>query len=774
MPVDDLTTTPAMAAKSVYTAIAVCGCGHDGRLGIGQDAPSTMSEIALLDDFLPTFASASTVGEVRQVACGAYHTLVLTTTGLYGWGLHEDGQLGLGRPSTANTAATAVDGALGNAGATAASVPTHVDRPVRIAFAEFPGGDGALDDVPATILSIHCGADHSFLCTTAGVYVTGRNDCGQLGLGHTDNVYTWTRLCPALPQTTADDNARQSTTASRAASPMMSALPSACDFDLPGRHARLLYGRLTHISCGTHHTLLAWSDAVILRAATPLSPAAQQSPANSNDSRELVHYPSLLMACGRGDFGELGYDGDAWAVLQAKAQRQERALRSSQQQQQAHDSASDGQHSATDDTYKFKWKAAAAAKQRRPPFNSAFFELVEGVDHLEESAVRLPTTSAEELRPALLHRSCTAHELAEDVIRQCHERTATGGMCLSPTASVLQTTSGVQSRWEVVKLQAMHHHSAVTLRRRHKDGEEQQLVLHWGCYYCSDIEDAAASHPRDVFADMPSSFHRDDAGAAAAALRGLCVGIHAGEESLLRYRATCTPSSPASAPALARAEKEKTVASPPCGITPSHMPLLQIMGSGNLGLSTDDSFTRTWASLAFSDPPMTAGGQVTVHSVVGRSHYLIWMHDPRASSPVGHSSVTTAPSHGRSTVASSSCVFGFGDNLHGQIAAPGLQARDVPGDDVVVAPRPVLRDGNVLRVATAVQQSLRDAAAPPANHRRPAAAKTFEPFTSGAEVHYEVVTIRAVEAGARHSVFLVDVRPAAAAAATTAPATTSG
>ncbi|CBZ32305.1 chromatin binding protein, putative [Leishmania donovani] len=776
MSVDDLTSASTMAAGSVYTAIAVCGCGHGGRLGIGQDAPSTMSEIALLDDFLPTFASASTVGKIRQVACGAYHTLVLTSTGLYGWGLHEDGQLGLGRPSTASTAAAAVDGALGNAGATAASVPTHVDRPVRIPFPECPGGDGVLADVCAAIISIHCGADHSFLCSTAGVYVTGRNDCGQLGLGHTDNVYTWTRLCAALPQTTADGNARHTTTASRAASPMMSALPSACDSDLGGRHARLLYGRLTHISCGTHHTLLAWSDAVILRATAASSPASQQSPANSNDSRELVHYPSLLMACGRGDFGELGYDGDAWAVLQAKAQRQERALRSSlqqQQQQQAHGNVNDGQHGATDDTYKFKWKAAAAVKQRRLPFNSAFFELVEGVDHLEESAVRLPTTCAEELRPALLHRGCTAHELAEDVIRQCHERAATGCMCLPPTASALQTSSGVQRRWEVAKLQAMHHHSAVTLRRCRKEGGEQQLVLHWGCYYCSDIEDAAASHPRDVFADVPDASHRDDAGAAAAALRGLCMGIHAGEESLLRYRATCAPSVPASAAALARAEDEKSAASPPCGIAPPHVPLLQIMGSGNLGLGTDDSFTRTWTSLAFSDAPVAAGGQATVHSVVGRSHYLIWMHEQRASSPAGHSSAAAAPSYDRSTVASSSCVFGFGDNLHGQIGAPALQARDVPGDDVVVAPRPVLRDGNVLRVATAVQQTLRDAAAPPAHHRLPAAAKALEPFTSRAEVHYEVVAIRAVEAGARHSVFLVDVRPADAAAASAAPATTS-
>ncbi|GET86653.1 chromatin binding protein, putative [Leishmania tarentolae] len=773
MPINDLTFAPTMETGSVCTAIAVCGCGHDGRLGIGEDAPSTMSEIALIDDFLPTFPSAATIGEARQVACGAYHTLVLTSTGLYGWGLHEDGQLGLGQPSIANATAAAENGALGNAGATAAaaaSVPTHVDRPVRIPFPEFSGVDGAEDEVPVTIISIHCGADHSVVCSTAGVYVTGRNDCGQLGLGHTDTVYTWTRLCATIPQTTADSNADHRATMSRAASPMMSSLPSACDSYPGGRHTQLLYGRITHISCGTHHTLLALSDAIILRPVAPSSPSSQQSTANSNGSHELVHYPSLLMACGRGDFGELGYEGDAWAVLQAKAQRQERALRSSLQQQQAHSNAGDGQHSATDSTYKFKWKAAAAVKQRRPPFNSAFFEPVEAVDHLKENSMQLPTTCVEDLRSALLHRGCTAHKLAEDVIRQCHGRTAAYHMSPPPTVSALQTSSGVPSRWEVAKLQAMHHHSAVTLRRRHTEGKEQHLVLHWGCYYCSDIEDAAASHPRDILEDVPDAFISDDGSAAGAALSGSCVGMHAGEESLLRYRETCSPSVPASAAAPTPAKDEQGVAPPPCCRTPPHAPLLQIMGSGNLGLGTDDSFTRTWTSVAFLDAPMTAGGQAAVHSVAGRSHYLIWIQDQWTSSPFGHSAPAAAPSHERPTVASSSYVFGFGDNLHGQIGAPALQTRDVPGDEVVVAPRPVLQDGDVLRAATAVQQSLRDAAAPTAQRRRPATAKVLDSFTSEAGVFYEVVAIRAVEAGARHSVLLVDVRPAA----TTAASATSG
>ncbi|KAG5510100.1 hypothetical protein JKF63_06995 [Porcisia hertigi] len=753
MRADDLTSA-FTAGRPVYTAIAVCGCGHDGRLGIGQDAPSAMSEIALIDDFLPAFCGATTtVGEVRQVACGAYHTLVLTSTGLYGWGLHEDGQLGLGRPSTPSTRAEAGDSALSSLGATAKVVPTHVDKPLQIPLAEVLRRDAEVEDVPINIVSVHCGADHSFVYTTAGVYVTGRNDCGQLGLGHTNNVYTWTRLCAALPlPKTPDRNGAPTKKSPSAASPIFSYLPSACDSDRGGVHARLLYGRLTHISCGTHHTLLAWRDAVILRAAALQSPDFQQSPLNSGEDAEAVYYPSLLMACGRGDFGELGYDGDPWEVLQAKAQRQERALRSALQHQQLHGGSDDAQHGSSDKPYKFKWKTGAAVKPRRPPFHSAFFEVVRGLKHLEENVMMiLPVDCVEEVCAALLHRDCTAHGLAEDLIRHLHERTATNSTNLPPTGSTLETPSGATSRWEVANLQAMHLHSAVTLRRRDAAAAVQQLVLHWGCYYCSEIEDEAASHPRDAFGDVIDAFDSDDAGEDAKARRGWYGGIHAGEERLLRYSVSCVP-------AVAAAQ--------PCGAPSSHVTMLQIMGSGNLGLGTDDSFAPSWVNLACSDDPRTAGSQSTAQSVVGRSHYLIWMDNQGVSSSVGPSSEAAVSFQAESAVASLSCVFGFGENLHGQIGAPASRVGDASNEDVVVTPRLVLRNGDVLRVATAVKQSLRDTAAAPAHHRRTPSAKIYLPLTTAAVVHhYEVVAIRGAQAGARHSLFLVDVRPVAAAAA---------
>ena len=46
-------------------------------------------------------------------------------------------------------------------------------------------------------LFVACGSAHTIAVTTAGVFVTGANDSGQLGLGDRAPRATWTR-CSAL------------------------------------------------------------------------------------------------------------------------------------------------------------------------------------------------------------------------------------------------------------------------------------------------------------------------------------------------------------------------------------------------------------------------------------------------------------------------------------------------------------------------------------------------------------------------------------------------
>ncbi|KAM6177235.1 LOW QUALITY PROTEIN: E3 ISG15--protein ligase HERC5 [Erethizon dorsatum] len=89
---------------------------------------------------------------IIQIACGDYHSLALSKGGeLFAWGQNVHGQLGVGRmfPST----------------------PT-------------PQAVQSLTGVP--LVQISAGEAHSMALSMSGnIYSWGKNDCGQLGLGHT-------------------------------------------------------------------------------------------------------------------------------------------------------------------------------------------------------------------------------------------------------------------------------------------------------------------------------------------------------------------------------------------------------------------------------------------------------------------------------------------------------------------------------------------------------------------------------------------------------------
>uniref|UniRef100_K3WGV0 BTB domain-containing protein n=1 Tax=Globisporangium ultimum (strain ATCC 200006 / CBS 805.95 / DAOM BR144) TaxID=431595 RepID=K3WGV0_GLOUD len=103
---------------------------------------------------------------VLAVACGQHHTLAsLSSGGLVAFGKNDHGQLGMDHGSGA------------------------VAEPTRVT--------GALEH--AVIPKLACGYYHSVAVTEDGaVYTFGRNDYGQLGLGHTKNVAT-----PTLVETLA-------------------------------------------------------------------------------------------------------------------------------------------------------------------------------------------------------------------------------------------------------------------------------------------------------------------------------------------------------------------------------------------------------------------------------------------------------------------------------------------------------------------------------------------------------------------------------------------
>ncbi|XP_038161517.1 probable E3 ubiquitin-protein ligase HERC4 [Cyprinodon tularosa] len=108
---------------------------------------------------------------VAQVACGSQHSVALTKEcQVYTWGLDSRGQLGLGK---------------------------------RGSGARSPQQVRSLSSVP--VVQIFAGGDHSFaLSVSGGVFGWGRNNCGQLGLGGTKDIFTPTCVSSLNLKKTSD------------------------------------------------------------------------------------------------------------------------------------------------------------------------------------------------------------------------------------------------------------------------------------------------------------------------------------------------------------------------------------------------------------------------------------------------------------------------------------------------------------------------------------------------------------------------------------------
>ncbi|XP_028264081.1 probable E3 ubiquitin-protein ligase HERC3 isoform X2 [Parambassis ranga] len=107
--------------------------------------------------FKPICPDALCSIHVCQVACGSQHTVILTKDGqVYTWGQDSRGQLGLGKKESGP------------------SSPQHLR---------------SLSAIP--VVRVAAGGEQSFaLSVSGGVFGWGRNDRGQLGLGHTKDRHT--------------------------------------------------------------------------------------------------------------------------------------------------------------------------------------------------------------------------------------------------------------------------------------------------------------------------------------------------------------------------------------------------------------------------------------------------------------------------------------------------------------------------------------------------------------------------------------------------------
>lgn len=136
-------------------SVRVCGSNKSGELGLGASVPSSATYLTLLG------ADGAVLWGVEAVAAGAAHTLLIINGDVYGCGWGECGALGTG----------SADNVL---------VPKQLLSSVVVS--------------PAVALS--CSSHHSMvLCSDGSVYVSGCNGHGQLGLSNFQaKVFQWHKI----------------------------------------------------------------------------------------------------------------------------------------------------------------------------------------------------------------------------------------------------------------------------------------------------------------------------------------------------------------------------------------------------------------------------------------------------------------------------------------------------------------------------------------------------------------------------------------------------
>jgi len=164
----DKTTLTLMPNTTQQSPVAIaCGAYHTMILmstgniyGTGYNVYGQLGDDTTVNKYSMTIMPNSTGQIPTSISCGANHTIVfMANTSIYGTGVNGAGQLGLNNTTTKKTL-------------TAMTIPSG-----------------------KTPSSISCGGNHTIVKMTDGtIYGTGRNTNGQLGNGTTTNQLTLTSI----------------------------------------------------------------------------------------------------------------------------------------------------------------------------------------------------------------------------------------------------------------------------------------------------------------------------------------------------------------------------------------------------------------------------------------------------------------------------------------------------------------------------------------------------------------------------------------------------
>lgn len=135
----------------MITSEGLYGCGDNAFDQLGRNGGADTILLAHLN-----------VDEVISVACGLNHTMAITTSGLVAMGDGREGQLGIGKN---------------------ADLTVSLPRPVLFEGKPF-----------LVVTRVACGPDYTMMVTSEGLYACGNNTMGQLGLGDRLTRYTPTKV----------------------------------------------------------------------------------------------------------------------------------------------------------------------------------------------------------------------------------------------------------------------------------------------------------------------------------------------------------------------------------------------------------------------------------------------------------------------------------------------------------------------------------------------------------------------------------------------------
>lgn len=163
--VNDIVALIANSFMPQTRSVLACGNAHimvltqpDTLFGYGDNSCGQLGRAQMNRDGSLQPWGVSKLKDVISVWCGASHTLMLKTSGLYVSGLNESGQLGI--PGTAH-----------------GQNMYAISEPICI-------------DLNEDVLSAACGHIHSVILTRETVYGCGRNEFGQLGNGLTISAHS--------------------------------------------------------------------------------------------------------------------------------------------------------------------------------------------------------------------------------------------------------------------------------------------------------------------------------------------------------------------------------------------------------------------------------------------------------------------------------------------------------------------------------------------------------------------------------------------------------